>query len=662
MSFDFVENFTVKMPDFSKLDLDFSESFNNKQGIIIEVAAIHEGLTANYNNYSASELEKALQSWVEPYPKPIILNHDLNSEPIGRVIAARMDKEADGTSFVRLQVAITDPVAAQKVSDKRYLTGSVGGRAARAICSISGEDLAKEDDSGRPRVSKYKRGKVYKGKVAYVDMQDVSFKEYSFVNLPADSKSGVRSSVKEGNDSADNWVARSSAFVLKMDEEDIISVEESESILKNMKKKESKPTYLHLKGAFLSALALHESENGIHNSDSLLSNEDSDNLNSEENYNMEDVTKDEALLEMADNLSKGLSELVAESTKVSDEETEVVTEAEASPLVSALQKTLDHAVVMYFSAHRAHWNVEGEDFYEFHAIFSQIYEDVLGSFDDIAENIRKIQAFPAGLTTMVMNASIKDDLTTADPIELATDLLAKNIVVNNVVLEAFAAATAANEQGIANFLAERDDMHKKWSWQLRSILKMEQAEPANESWFIKKSEKTEESVNEQSNVDSTETKESENDQEISDTASDLTSENSASEQGNAASQEKIESLELENKKLKSALHMALIEKVVDLKISLNLESQDDRDKLIAEHASRTAASLTDSLRDLSALPQVKKVRDIISMPEVTNESEVTSIEDNVTTIDKSEEAPRVDSPVESFEQLLVDALMGRRKL
>ena len=37
-----------------------------------------------------------------------------------------------------------------------------------------------------------------------------------------------------------NWVARSSAFVLKMDEEDIISVEESESILKNMKKKESK--------------------------------------------------------------------------------------------------------------------------------------------------------------------------------------------------------------------------------------------------------------------------------------------------------------------------------------------------------------------------------------------------------------------------------------
>jgi hypothetical protein len=83
-------------------------------------------MTSNYNNYSAAELEKALQSWVEPYPKPIILNHDLNTEPIGRVMAAKMDKEQDGSNFVRLQIAITDPVAAQKIMDKRYLTGSVG--------------------------------------------------------------------------------------------------------------------------------------------------------------------------------------------------------------------------------------------------------------------------------------------------------------------------------------------------------------------------------------------------------------------------------------------------------------------------------------------------------------------------------------------------------
>jgi hypothetical protein len=45
MAFDFVENFTVKLPDFSQSDFSFEEANNLNQGLIIEVAAIHEGLT-----------------------------------------------------------------------------------------------------------------------------------------------------------------------------------------------------------------------------------------------------------------------------------------------------------------------------------------------------------------------------------------------------------------------------------------------------------------------------------------------------------------------------------------------------------------------------------------------------------------------------------------
>ncbi len=45
MAFDFVENFTVVLPDFSNTDFSFGESVNSTQGLIIEVAAIHEGLT-----------------------------------------------------------------------------------------------------------------------------------------------------------------------------------------------------------------------------------------------------------------------------------------------------------------------------------------------------------------------------------------------------------------------------------------------------------------------------------------------------------------------------------------------------------------------------------------------------------------------------------------
>lgn len=545
MSFDFVENFTVKLPDFSKSDMNFAESFNSKHGLIIEVAAIHEGLTSNYNNYSALELEKALQSWVEPYPKPIILNHDLNTEPIGRVIAAKMDTETDGSSFVRLQVAITDPVAAQKVLDKRYLTGSVGGRAGKAVCSITGEDLATENDSGRPKLPKYKRGKVYKGKLAYIDMQDISFKEYSFVNQPADQKSGVRSTKLVDGDVAlsnsDNWVAKSAAFVLHMDDEDIISIEENKSILKDMKKKESKPIYLHLKGAFLTALALHESESDIHNTKSLLSSEDSEIINSEETHNMDDITKDEDILAVATGLSEDLSNIAAsvatEESVNSDESTENVLEADAQ------EET-----------------VEATDSEE---------------SADADENKE----------------------TSADDSEEAE--------VQNVDSE--------------------------------------------------NAEKPEESLSEDSDNEVQEAVEEDND--LSDLKDNL-------EQDLIQLNNKVKLLEEENARLKSALHMTLVERVVDTKIALGVEPTESRESLMAEHAKRTASSLADSLRDLAKTPvkAAKRISNFLSMPDVASEAEVVDTEDNVVTFDSEEQVKPADSPVNSFEQVLVDALMGRRKL
>ncbi len=545
MSFDFVENFTVKLPDFSKSDMNFAESFNSKHGLIIEVAAIHEGLTSNYNNYSAVELEKALQSWVEPYPKPIILNHDLNTEPIGRVIAAKMDTETDGSSFVRLQVAITDPVAAQKVLDKRYLTGSVGGRAGKAVCSITGEDLATEDDSGRPKLPKYKRGKVYKGKLAYIDMQNISFKEYSFVNQPADQKSGVRSTKLVDGDVAlsnsDNWVAKSAAFVLHMDDEDIISIEENKSILKDMKKKESKPIYLHLKGAFLTALALHESESDIHNSKSLLSSEDSEIINSEETHNMDDITKDEDILAVATGLSEDLSNIAAsvatEESVNSDESTENVPEANSQ-------------------------------------------EDTVETTES-EENV----------------ATDENKETSADDSEEAE--------VQNVDSE--------------------------------------------------NAEKPEESLSEDSDDEVQEAVEKDND--LSDLKDNL-------EQDLIQLNNKVKLLEEENARLKGALHMTLVERVVDTKIALGVEPAEGRESLVAEHAKRTASSLADSLRDLAKTPvkAAKRISNILSMPDVASEAEVVNTEDNVVTFESEEQVKPVESPVNSFEQVLVDALMGRRKL
>ncbi len=151
------------------------------------------------------------------------------------------------------------------------------------------------------------------------------------------------------------------------------------------------------------------------------------------------------------------------------------TAAEARPLVDSLAKLLADVATLYIKAQGAHWNVVGPDFTQYHDLFEEIYEDVYKSIDPIAENIRKLNApAPAELREMALMASqmpVADDY---DPESLASALYAANELVLRSIMNAFAEANKLNEQGIANFLAERQDMHQKWSWQLRSSLAEEE--------------------------------------------------------------------------------------------------------------------------------------------------------------------------------------------
>jgi hypothetical protein len=227
------------------------------------------------------------------------------------------------------------------------------------------------------------------------------------------------------------------------------------------------------------------------------------------------------------------------------------------------------------------------------------------------------------------------------------------------IASAFTEASGANEQGVADFLASREDMHKKWSWQLRSTLGEEIGEPADESWRVISSPVVEEKEEELVKVDSEVSESPEEDKEVEDANAELTSTDSAPEQEAGESDNKVQLLEEENKKLKNALHRTLAERVVDTKIATGVEPSESREDLIEEHTKRSASSLADSLRDLARMPVAKSSKNTI--PEMNSEVAVVEGEDNVITLDKQEIEEEVKEDG-SPEQLFVDALMGRRKL
>ena len=141
-------------------------------------------------------------------------------------------------------------------------------------------------------------------------------------------------------------------------------------------------------------------------------------------------------------------------------------------LVNALKVALANAYAVYFKAHGYHWNVEGSDFKEYHLLFEDIYIDVYESADPIAEYLRAQQAYaPFKMTRFIELTNVPETEVGSTPLGMCEDLLAAIQIAIADNLTAFNIATKLNEQGIANFLAERDDFYKKWSWQLRVSIK-----------------------------------------------------------------------------------------------------------------------------------------------------------------------------------------------
>lgn len=126
----------------------------------------------------------------------------------------------------------------------------------------------------------------------------------------------------------------------------------------------------------------------------------------------------------------------------------------------------------YLKLHFFHWNVEGMFFTQLHGFFGDLYNEVWSAQDDIAEHIRAIKGYAPGSLQRLKELSVVDDqIDVIDALEMLSIAMADNEKVMQTIGDAYRAAEANNELGLANFLQDRLDIHKKHGWMLRATLK-----------------------------------------------------------------------------------------------------------------------------------------------------------------------------------------------
>ena len=142
-------------------------------------------------------------------------------------------------------------------------------------------------------------------------------------------------------------------------------------------------------------------------------------------------------------------------------------------LIQQLKVILGTNFALYLKSHNFHWNIEGQNFPQYHDFLNGFYSEVFAQTDLIAEHIRYLDSYvPGSMQRFLELADIEESV---DMIPSALAMMAQIKSDNDrfiVHLRAgIVAADQAGEPAVSNFLQELLGAHQKKAWMLRSIIK-----------------------------------------------------------------------------------------------------------------------------------------------------------------------------------------------
>lgn len=251
--------------------------FNDGAGadsLYVTVAATHSGVVnGNMRFYRPDCMQATSHLWVPDGRAnlPVLLRHDKNCDPVGRVMKARYvdlsykygnpelrqtmfydgkrgrknlfesvdwvvrnlqcKDDYEGLGYVELGLKITDPTTIGKVQRDEYMTVSVGFDTDQASCSVCHTDWAREDRC------EHKLGRMYDGKRCFLITGRHTWEEVSWVTFPADPYAAVITKKAAVDALADSLATRAFYLGLPQKEREMLimadSLEDREFVLES---------------------------------------------------------------------------------------------------------------------------------------------------------------------------------------------------------------------------------------------------------------------------------------------------------------------------------------------------------------------------------------------------------------------------------------------
>jgi len=140
-------------------------------------------------------------------------------------------------------------------------------------------------------------------------------------------------------------------------------------------------------------------------------------------------------------------------------------------LDAQLKSLLGSTFVLYTKIHGFHFNIEGENFPQYHDFLNTYYGEVYETIDVIGEYIRTLDSYtPSSLSRMIELSVISEQSRIPRAELMFVELLADAEKMIEVSKTIFDSAAQIKEQGISNYMATLQDLYSKKRWMIKSIL------------------------------------------------------------------------------------------------------------------------------------------------------------------------------------------------
>lgn len=128
--------------------------------------------------------------------------------------------------------------------------------------------------------------------------------------------------------------------------------------------------------------------------------------------------------------------------------------------------------VLYTKLHNFHWFVEGKLFYQLHAKFEELYDEVTEHFDAVAERVLMIGGRPvATLKEFLELASIKEAKGNENEKAMLESVVADFNLLNEELGEGIKLAEAADDDVTVDLLTGIRSSLQKHLWMLKTVLR-----------------------------------------------------------------------------------------------------------------------------------------------------------------------------------------------